>query len=205
MHPYYRHLEESALMAGMNPEQASFRVVRGLGQVPLQAGTFIPEIELPEPEAPAPVDPSEEFGTGTGTRIPDASTPGAVPIRPDRWNFETEPLATYRLALGDTFVGLATTYLGSGSDWREIWNVQTDSFRASHKPDVIFVDEIIRMPKRATDNMLAFLELGEPQGQLPGELTPGQKTKAKASKLLKYGLIAGGVLGGGYLLWRAAK
>lgn len=198
----YYDLEEMAMLEGIEPQSARFLVQ--LGQP--QAETFIPTLVLPPGEGPPPTDPSEEFGTGTGTRVPEmGTTPGSVPVRADRWDFDTKPLATYRVAPGDTLVGLARTYIHpSGVDWPLIWNAQTAEFRASHKsPDVLFAEEIIRMPKEASDNMKAFLALGEPSQQKPSELTKSQKSTAKASKIGKYALIGGGAAGALYLLYRA--
>ena len=198
----YNDLESRALMAGINPQMARFRQ---LGQV--QAGVFVPTLGLPEPEGDPGFDPNEEFGTGTGTRHPRgphrarcqcARTAGTSKANRSRRT------GSHRVS---TFVGLAVTYLGGvGARWREIWDVQSDSFRSKHpSPDLIFAEEIIRMPNEATENMLAFLALGEPSGQTPGELTPGQKTKSKLRKALPWILGGAGALGGGYLLYRASK
>jgi hypothetical protein len=97
--------------------------------------------------------------------------PGAVPVRPDRWDLTTDP-ATYRIAGGDTLVGLAATYLRAGERWKELWNMQDQAYRWSHSPDKLAIGEVWPMPEEAVENLKAYLK-GKP---VPGGKTvgPGQ-------------------------------
>lgn len=48
-------------------------------------------------------------------------TPGPTGFRPGNWDFER---GEYTIAYGDTMWGLATQYLGQGSRWLDIWQMQ---------------------------------------------------------------------------------
>lgn len=135
-------------------------------------------------------------GKGQVEPPPGFVAPGAVPVRPDNWDTEAQPHALYRVALGDTLVGLAATYLGDGGRWREIWNVQTDQVRASNTPDSLRVTQL-RMPDEARDNLLVWIDRGKPTGTKPGETRPSEVEKI-AAKIPggRKTLIAGAVIGG---------
>jgi hypothetical protein len=138
---------------------------------------------------------------------PAGTIPGAVTVRPANWNLSTAP-AEYILAAGDTMVGLATTYLFQGARWRDIWDVQTPSFRAANTPDVIFAGETIRMPNEARDNFVKFLKKEEPP---PGGIDPGkpqgpipktEKEEARSRTLL---FLAAGAAVAGVAMIAVAK
>ncbi len=71
------------------------------------------------------------------------------------------PTGQYKLQSGDTLAGLARTYLGEFSRWRELWVLQPAAFktlprrveeakRKGQTPvDVIFAGEVLEMPAEA--------------------------------------------------------
>lgn len=123
---------------------------------------------------------TDEFGGGLDEGdlledfFPGAGTPGAVPVRVDNWDLEAQPFATYTIASGDTFVGLAKTYLGNGERWKEIYGTGGNAAKFPD-PDVIKSVGPLDMPDEARDNLVAFLELDEPAGKTPGTLTTKEK------------------------------
>lgn len=117
--------------------------------------------------------------------------PAAVPVRPSNWDLSTTP-AAYMIAAGDTFAGLAATYLGAASRWQDIWDEQPQEYRWSRSADDIFPGEVIAMPEEARINFLK-LKRGQPipgdqpaPGVLPGE----PKKKSKMPWLLAGGAAA---------------
>jgi hypothetical protein len=138
---------------------------------------------------------------------PAGTIPGAVTVRPANWDLSTEP-AEYILAAGDTMVGLATTYLFQGARWRDIWDVQTPSFRAANTPDVIFAGDTIRMPNEARDNFVKFLKKEEPP---PGGILPGKpqgpvpKTEQEEARSRTLLFLAAGAAVAGVVMIAAAK
>ena len=117
----------------------------GEGPAP-SAGIVAPA--CPEGSSPHPDTPWVCIPQGGGLPAGFVA-PGAVPVRPDNWNADAKPFARYRLASGDTYAGLAATYLGSNTRWREIWDLN----RAKHpSADKIFAGEVISMPNEARDN-----------------------------------------------------
>ena len=107
-----------------------------------------------------------------GETPPGFTWPAAVPMRPQNWNFDTEP-DSYKIALGDTFAGLSATYLGTPMRWREIWNIQPDQYRYSRSPDRIMPGEWIFMPPDATATLLAAYGEPPPPGATPAPEPPG--------------------------------
>jgi len=104
-----------------------------------------------------------------GATVPGFTWPAAVPIRPANWNLDRQD---YQLAPGDTLSGLAATYLGTPQRWREIWDVQPQSFRWSRKPDQLYAGEWILMPDDAVATLLAALGV-EPKKGTPAKPPPG--------------------------------
>lgn len=131
----------------------------------------------------------EEPGVGSGPFGP-GTTPGAVPAREENWNFETDP-AEYTIASGDTFVGLAATYLGDGGRWAELWNYGHNR-SLFPDPDVIMSTGPLQMMPEATSNMLNWLNKGKP-GTLPGK-TKTETTAEKAGRLWPW-LLGGAAVG----------
>lgn len=123
---------------------------------------------------------------------PGFIAPGAVPVRVDHWDLGAQPFAAYVPAFGDTFVGLAATYLGDGSRWPDIWNTGGNSSKYPN-PDVIDNLGPIDMPDEARDNLKSWLKKGGPPGVVPGK-TPPSKT-AKAAKKLWPWLVGGAAIG----------
>lgn len=182
------------MLNGIEPQNALFQLRQA------QAEVFVPTLTILSPEEAA------AQASGGGNAAPTmGTTPGAVPVRPERWNFDVDP-ATYMLASGDTLVGLSKTYLNDpeGVRWKEIWNMQTSDFKQKRpSPDVLFVGDILRMPPEATANIKAFLALGQPSSTVPGALSPSQKKTAKAKSLAKPVLIGAGLAGAAYFLYKA--
>jgi hypothetical protein len=193
---HYASREARALMLGLAPD---YRAIQ-LGQIQNV------DLDLPPGEGEV-VTGGQGAGGGAAAAIggvpggAPAGTPGAVPVRELNWDLEAQPLALYRLAFGDTLAGLAITYLGNGTRLMEIWNAQTPEYKSKRSPDKIFVDDVIRMPNEARNNMIAFLKLGGGQGDLPGQnpgdLTGDQKKAAKRAGALPW--VIGGAAGVGAL------
>lgn len=123
---------------------------------------------------------------------PDFVAPGAVPVRPENWDLEAEPYALYTLAWGDTYVGLAATYLGDGARWREIWDLNRT---ITPDPDKIGVGQTINMPEEARQKMKRWLQ--GPKKDLPGKLPDEPPLAEKAKKAAPYlliGLAAAGLV-----------
>ena len=120
-----------------------------------------------------------DFKTGkcvAGALPPGFVTPGAVAVRPGNWDLTKDP-AIYTIHAGDTYAGLAETYLGNGARYPEIWNLN----RSQHpNPDRIIAGDRIKMPAEARDRF----KRKTGQGGLP---------------LWAIG-VAAGALVGGYLL-----
>lgn len=119
-------------------------------------------------------------------RLPgDFVAPGAVKVRPNNWDLEGQPYATYKLAWGDTYVGLSATYLGDGARWREIWDLNRT---ITPNPDAIYVSQVINMPDEARDKLKRWL-VG-PKDKPPGELP---KTPTVTEQAKRYGpwVVAG--------------
>lgn len=102
-----------------------------------------PAIAIPEPQAP-------------GT-TPAGSPPPAKLVK-EAWLSD----GRYTLQSSDTLWGLAVSYLGSGSRWRQIWDVQPAAYKSNHAPDRIFAGDVIAMPEaaQAQARKLGFLGIG---------------------------------------------
>lgn len=121
-------------------------------------------------------------------------SPGAVDTAEQAWVSYNPP--KYLLQWGDTFVGLAKTYLGNGARWREIFNLQPQSARFSKgTTGWIAGQDVINMPEEAARNMQAWLKAGK-----PAYVTPAEQKKAQGG-----GGGSGGGLGGGGGLSTGAK
>lgn len=155
-----------------------------------QMGYTDPNLVLPPGEGEDEDDP---FPTGgTGERVPeddelppDFIAPGAVLPVADAWDLEN---CTYTIQPGDTFVGLAKTYLGNGERWRELWNPNKGIIP---NPDSITTAGPIVMTEEACNNMRAYVKKGRPPGVLPGKIPPGEVAKLTESKTKYY--VAGAV------------
>ena len=120
-----------------------------------------------------------------GETVPGFTWPAAVTIRPSHWDLDRQ---TYKLAWGDTLSGLASTYLGSPTRWREIWDIQPDQFRYTRNPDKLNVGEVLLMPDDAVATLLVALGYKPKKGTphiptTPPTIQPGKpKGAAPASK-----------------------
>lgn len=128
-----------------------------------------------------------EPGTGTGTRHEDTGdeppktggggASAGVAAHPAHW-FQDDTSRSgwyYQILTGDYLWGIAVTYLGDGSLWKEFWDYQSPAFRAAHpNPNSIPVGTKME----ATPDMIASAErmgiiaqakkLHPPPGQLTG-------------------------------------
>jgi hypothetical protein len=164
---------------------------RALAIVGSQLGLYGLELIMPGSlSVPSEKEPETWDKDAASGEIITPSTPGAVPVVPGAWNFETSPYAKYRLQWGDTMVGLAATYLGAGARWQEIWKVQDASYKQTRTPDKIFVDDLINMPAEAAANAKAWIDL--PPGERPEK--PGDKPLAKPGLSLGAKMAIGGGL-----------
>jgi hypothetical protein len=143
--------------------------------VPVLVPPIGPALAIPEPDAQGESTPS---------------SPRAVPYVRSAWL----PDGRYTLQPGNTLWGLAVSYMGAGSRYREIWAVQPASYKASRTPDRIRAGDVIAMPEDAQKKArsLGFIGIGSGLGQAIG--VPMGFSKKQAA-------IAAGVVGGGALLW----
>ena len=106
----------------------------------------IPGVNADLPDGPPDVDVDIDVPHAPA---PKGGNPGPVTVRKENWDFET---SRYKLAWGDTLVGLAQTYLPKQNKLdgvRLIWAAQDDNFRMTRKMDKLFAGEFIRMPEEA--------------------------------------------------------
>lgn len=141
--------------------------------------------------AQLPDDP--QLGPGGQPLPPDFVAPGPTELHPDRWDLDSSP-CTYTVAYGDTYVGIAKSYLDpSGQRWREVWEPN----RATHpNPDLIYPGDVIVMPKEACDNMRRWLNRGGPSNVNPADLKP-----TAGDTVRKYGAVAAVLAAAAGLYW----
>lgn len=171
-----------------------------LGQLVITVGE-----DLPPPEI---CDASNDYcgalgpdDGGGATPPPGFVAPGAVPVVLAAWDLDATP-PRYQLQNGDTFVGLAATYLGDGGRWLELWQAQTPNYRASHTADAIFAGEIVNMTKEAADNLRSWIDKGEPPGSTPGQIATQKKVdKMRGGGVPTWAKYAAGVAAAGGLIW----
>jgi len=121
------------------------------------------------------------------TTPPLGTTPGSVPVREANWDLEAQPFATYLIASGDTFVGLAKTYFGNGERWKEIWKTGDNQ---SKFPDPNWIASVgpLDMPEELRARMKLWIAKGKP-GK-PGDLKKSEVDKSLEPKT-KYYVAAG--------------
>jgi len=154
---------------------------------------FDPRDELPD----LPSGGSWESPGSPEPNLPEGFLyPGAVDAAAEAWESFDPP--KYRLQGGDTFIGLATTYLGNPARWREIYQLQPASARATKGTrGWIAGQDVINMPKEAADNMRKWMRANEPSAVTPAEVA---KSGAGMSTGTKVALAAGAAALGWYLL-----
>jgi hypothetical protein len=158
-----------------------------------QPGVAFPDSEtcypLEEPEGPLPGPDYPGAPPPRPGLPPDFVAPGPTELHPERWDLDA---CLYTVAYGDTYVGIAKTYLDpSGVRWREIWNLN----RAQHpNPDVIYPGQVIQMTDEACDNMRRWVDRGQP-GVNPSQIGP-PTVADKARRYWPWALGAA-LLGGG--------
>lgn len=104
---------------------------------------FPADIYPEDPDKPQPLPDIPPLPAPKGSGWPPAAKPSKQAWRKD---------GTYVLQPGDTLSGLAKTYLGQYTRWKEIWAVQTPEFLAKHKTaDKVYAGEIMQMPPEAQD------------------------------------------------------
>lgn len=103
------------------------------------------------------------------SETPLGTTPGSAPFVAGAWSYETTP-ATYSAQPGDTFVGLAKTYLPSnpaGIRWKEIWHMNSQTHP---DPDRVNVGDKLDMPDEAAANAKkAGAKKSAPGGAVKGD------------------------------------
>lgn len=190
----------------------------GLGQI--QPGGDAPPSAIDAAESAAASAYQQGYGGWATSQedvpaedVPGAASgwPSAVPIRPARWDVDT---SSYRVAYGDTLSGLAATYLGTPTRFREIWDCQDSQFRMSRSMDELMVDEWIRMPPDALATLYAALGEPPPPGTTPAPPPPGgypapagpaaPGVKKKKTNWALVGGIGAGIIGAGALAWALA-
>jgi hypothetical protein len=149
--------------------------------------------------------------SGTFSPEPSGSTaaisgwPGAVPFRPDAWDFTR---GVYTLQQGDTFSGLASTYLQSPARYLEIWQLQPYRYTKAIDPSsvtpsrpLVRAGEPVIMPLEATERAKSLVRAGAPTapaigGPVGGAV--GAPWTAKKKMMVGAGVLAGvAVIGGG--------
>lgn len=88
---------------------------------------------------PSPSDPQPVIG----------GTPGPAGFRPGNWDFER---GEYTVAQGDTLWGLATTYLGQGSRWLDIWQLQTQPWGTKSPNGGAYLNRFYNKPDPSSKN-----------------------------------------------------
>ena len=142
------------------------------------------------------------------TEAPFSGWPGAVPFRRDAWNFSE---SWYILQSGDTFSGLASTYLGHPSRYLEIWQLQPYRYTkaidpSSVKPDrpLVQVGERVIMPAEALERARELVTTGAPSAPAIGGVGGSPKGKGAPWSMetkVAIGVAALGALGvGAYAL-----
>lgn len=134
---------------------------------------------------PGPDDPAPPKGTppkGGGLVNGDGYPAGVTPTK-KAWTEDQR----YRLQSGDTLSGMARTYLGDPSRWREIWNVQETAIKLGKNPDKLPAGMVLDMPEEAK-------RMARDLGVL------GMDPTLKRALLLG-GAVAGAATIGGGLLW----
>lgn len=158
---------------------------------------------------PNEYDPYDNGGGGMIPAPPELPPgflyPGAVQTAAKAWESFDPP--KYRLQWGDTFIGLATTYLGNPNRWREIYDLQPASARATKGTrGWIAGQDVINMPKEAARNMQKWLNADAPANVTPAEVNKsgaGDSIVDKVDKMspaAKIALAAGAAALGYYLL-----
>jgi len=149
--------------------------------------------------------PAEYPITISGTAPPPISGwPGAVPFRRDAWNFAE---SWYILQSGDTFSGLAATYLGHPSRYLEIWQLQPYRYTQAIDPSsvkpgrpLVQVGERVVMPAEALDRAKELVTTGAPSAPAIGGVGGSPKGKGapwSTGTKIAIGVAALGALGVG--------
>jgi hypothetical protein len=104
----------------------------------------------PADPAPAVSDFDPVFIPATGPvalAIPEPGPGGSLTVKGAGWSRGD---GTYIVQHGDTLSGLSRIYLGNAARFREIWNIQSSSYRASRgSPDNLVVGDLLVMPNEA--------------------------------------------------------
>ncbi len=136
--------------------------------------------EPPPPEPPEPAAPELP---------PGFVAPGPTELHPDRWDLDA---CTYTVAYGDTYVGLAKTYLDqTGARWREIWALNRTT---TPNPDVIGIGQVLQMDQESCDNMRRWVNRGGPN---VNPSTIGPATAGDTARKYWKWAAAAAVIGGG--------
>jgi hypothetical protein len=155
---------------------------------------------------------ADQLAAISGTFEPAPATisgwPGAVPFRPDAWNFDT---GVYTLQEGDTFSGLSSTYLQSPARYMEIWVLQPYRYTKAIDPSsvtstrpIVRVGELVIMPDEATERAKELVRTGAPTAPaIGGPGAVGAPWTGKKKLAVGLAVLAGvAVVGGGVYLAR---
>jgi hypothetical protein len=164
-----RRLARRVVMLSLDPTSDML----GIGAAPMSddpddGGIIVaqgPAMAVPEPEAKSAAPKAA------------ASPKPAVP-RKEAWKLGG---GRYILQSGDTFFGLAVTYLGSGPRWRELRAFQPDAWRTRNPdPNLIRAGDVILMPKEAQDRARQLGVLANVAGFSPGKVAAAALTTVVA-------------------------
>jgi hypothetical protein len=180
---HYYDYEEEAMLAGVEPQLAQV-IETPPGETPITAGP--PPAQWQE----YGIDPKDLIAVMKGEST-GSGWPAEVNVEPAAWVSLDPP--RYQIQGGDTWSGLAATYLGAHERWRDLWDEQPQSYRWSHSPDKLGIGEVVNMSAEARDNFVAWMKRGKP-GVPPGKIPPTipGTTKEKLKKALP--LIAAGTV-----------
>jgi nucleoid-associated protein YgaU len=174
---HYYDIEEEVMLAGVDAQL-------GVALV-LPPGETLPVEQPPNGHGGVWTEIKPGESTGSGWPADVAVVPGAwVSLDPPR----------YQIQGGDTWSGLAGTYLGAKTRWKDLWDAQDQAWRWGNDPDVLGVGWVVDMTPEARDNFVSWMQLGKPTEVVPGKLPPEipKTTEAKIKSALPY--VAAGVV-----------
>ena len=98
------------------------------------------------PESPSsPAYPPAPSGPSTGPY----TTPTPSSFRPGNWDFVK---GEYTIAQGDTMWGIATTYLGMGNRWLDIWQMQEKPVGSKTASGAPYLNRFYNKPDPSSKN-----------------------------------------------------
>jgi len=195
-------LELEIMLRGIAEEGDSVSQYASEGYPPIDLETTCPEGSIPDGEGGCiyELPPVEivETPPGTGTGQPGGGIDDlyAVPVRLENWDLEAQPHALYTIAYGDTFCGLGATYMGACARGMEIYHTANNVSIIGPNPSDIRTQGPIKMPEEARQNLINWIDKGQPPGIRPGKTPPAtlvDKAKRNVPLLIAGGLAVAGV------------